>query len=254
MGRKKWLAAGVVLAIAAGMLAGCSKEAKQEKGAGTKTEDTKDADTKEADTKAGDTKTAAGEEQGSTEKEAPYSAENPAHITYKSLAWILAEQDETKKVIDEWNEAHPEIQVEYVQGDWGTVDQEMLTSFETGDVPDIFQYWTAPIQMWKERGFLADLTPMLDDEMKADVDQGVWGLMTSTDGKLTALPYQCEVDMIFYNKEMFKEKGIEAPTVEKPWTLDELIDAARLLNDETNDVKGIAVQGLNWAARFFNDS
>ena len=183
-----------------------------------------------------------------------YSAENPAHITYKSLAWMLDEQDETQAVINEWNEAHPEIQVEYIQGDWGTVDQEMLTSFETGDVPDIFQYWTPPIQLWKERGFLTDLTPMLDDEMKNDVNQEVWDLMTSSDGKITALPYQSEVDMIYYNKTMFEEKGIEAPAADDPWTLDELIDAARKLNDDSKGVKGIAIKGLNWAARFFNDS
>ena len=195
-----------------------------------------------------------GGKQKNETDEGGYSAENPVHLTYKSLAWILAEQDETKAVIDEWNAEHPEIQVEYVQGDWGTVDQEMLTSFETGDVPDIFQYWTSPIQLWKERGFLADLSPMLDDAMKEDVNPEVWDLMTSSDGKITALPFQSEVDMIYYNKTMFQEKGIEAPTVDDPWTLDEMIDAARKLNDDSKGIKGIAVKGLNWAARFFNDS
>lgn len=195
-----------------------------------------------------------GGKQKNETDEGGYFAENPVHLTYKSLAWILAEQDETKAVIDEWNAEHPEIQVEYVQGDWGTVDQEMLTSFETGDVPDIFQYWTSPIQLWKERGFLADLSPMLDDAMKEDVNPEVWDLMTSSDGKITALPFQSEVDMIYYNKTMFQEKGIEAPTVDDPWTLDEMIDAARKLNDDSKGIKGIAVKGLNWAARFFNDS
>lgn len=187
-------------------------------------------------------------------EETPYSAENPAYITYKSLAWMLAEQDETMAIIDEWNAEHPEIQVEYVQGDWSTVDQEMLTAFETGDVPDIVHYWTGPIQLWKERGFLADISPMLDEEMKADVDEDVWDLMTSSDGKITALPFQSEVDVIYYNKDMFEEKGIEAPTIDDPWTLDELIEAARILNDEENGVKGIAIKGLEWAARYLNDS
>lgn len=224
MKKKRWIKTATALLLTAAMtmgaLSGCKGNTKEDK----KTED------------------------------GAYSAENPAHITYKSLAWILAEQDETKKVIDEWNAEHPEIQVEYIQGDWGTVDQEMLTSFETGDVPDIFQYWTSPIQLWKERGFLSDLSPMIDDEMKVDVNPEVWDLMTSSDGKITALPYQSEVDMIYYNKTMFAEKGIEAPTVEKPWTLDEMIEAAQKLNDDSKGVKGIAVKGLNWAARFFNDS
>ncbi len=182
------------------------------------------------------------------------AAKEPVRIIYKSLAWLKAEQDMTQAVINEWNETHPEIQVEYAQGDWGTVDQEMLTGFETGDVPDIFHYWTAPITLWKQFGYLADLTPMINDEMQNDVNGEIWNLFRTADGKITALPFQSEVDMIFYNKDMFEAKGITPPTADKLWTLDELIEAGKKLNDPDNGVYGLAIQGLNWGARFFNDS
>jgi len=188
----------------------------------------------------------------SGKKQAPANA--PVHITYKSLAWIQAEQTETKAVIDEWNAAHPEIQVEYVQGSWDTVDQELLTSFETGDVPDIFHYWTGPIMLWKARGYLADLSPMLDNDMKNDVNSDIWSLFKTSDNKIIAVPFQSEVDMIFYNKDLFAEKGIEVPTLDKLWTLDDAINAARKLTDPSRDIKGIAIQGLSWSSRFLNDS
>jgi ABC-type glycerol-3-phosphate transport system substrate-binding protein len=167
---------------------------------------------------------------------------------------MQAEQESTKAVIDEWNAGHPEIQVEYVQGDWGTADQELLTSFETGDVPDIFHYWTGPIMLWKARGYLADLSPMLDEAMKNDVNGDVWNLYTTPDNRITALPFQMEVDMIFYNKDLFAEKGIPVPALDNLWTLDDMIEAARKLNDPERGIRGIAIAGLGWSARYINDS
>jgi len=183
-----------------------------------------------------------------------FSAENPAHITYYSLAWILAEQNETRRVIDEWNSMRPDIQVEYIQGDWGTVDQYLLTAFETGDVPDIFHYWAAPILVWRDRGFLADLAPMLTDEMRNDVIQDIWDLFTSVEGYITALPFQKEVQMLFYNVDMFAAADITAPTPDNPWTLDQLIEYGRLLTDESQHITGLGLQGMGWLARYFNDN
>ena len=190
---------------------------------------------------------------GCSKKDAA-SGDGVVNITYKSLAWIKAEQDETKAVIDDWNRANPQIQVEYVQGDWGTVDQELLISFETGDVPDIFHYWTGPIMLWKARGYLADMSPMLDSAIKNDVNGDIWNLFTTQDGKIIALPFQCEVDMVFYNKDLFAEKNIELPTLNNLWTLDDLINAARQLNDPSRGIKGLAIVGLDHAVRHFNDT
>lgn len=181
-------------------------------------------------------------------------AEEPVTITFESLAWIKAEQDATREVIDAWNAEHPEIQVQLIQGDWGGINAELLTGFETGDVPDMFHYWTAPIMTWKENGWMADLSPMLDDELYDDVDEEVWKALSSSDGKIIALPYQNECDVVFYNKDMFDAAGIVAPTVENPWTLDELIENCKLLTDAENDVYGLQIKNLwHLGVRYFNE-
>lgn len=180
--------------------------------------------------------------------------EEPVTIRFLSLAWIKKEQDVTREVIDAWNAENPGIQVELIQGDWGTVDTELLTGFETGDVPDIFHYWTAPIMTWKTRDFLADLRPMLSDDMLADVQREMWDLFTTADGSITALPFQNECDVVFYNKAMFEAAGIEPPTIDDPWTMDDLVDAAVALSDPDNDVYGMDFHGGPVNVRYFNDT
>lgn len=178
----------------------------------------------------------------------------PVRLRFMSLAWIKNEQDTTKAVIDEWNAQNPGIQVELVQSDWGSIDTELLTGFETGDVPDIFHYWTAPIMTWKTRGFLADLSPMLTDIELGDVQEEVWDLYRTESGAITALPFQNESDIIFYNKTMFAEKGIEPPTMDNPWTFDQLVENAKLLSDPDSDVYGLCFHGGPVNVRYFNDT
>lgn len=182
------------------------------------------------------------------------SGDGVVTLTFESLAWIKAEQDATAEVIAAWNAEHPNIQVQLVQGSWGDINAELLTGFETGDVPDMFHYWMPPIMTWKENGWLADLTPMLDDELYGDVGEDVWNALRSSDGKIVALPYQNECDVIFYNKDLFAKAGVTAPTVDDPWTLDELIENCKKMTDPANDVYGLQIKGLwDYGSRYFND-
>lgn len=176
----------------------------------------------------------------------------PVTITFKSLAWLKAEQEETRAKIDQWNKEHPEIQVELVQGDWSNASQDLLTAFETGDVPDIFHFAQPEVSDWKNLGFLADLRPMLTDEDIADVNADVWAGLTSDDGAICGLPIQYEVDATFYNVDIFKKYGIEPPTMEDPWTFDEMVEVARSLQGkEGADFQGMSFPGLNNFGRVF---
>ena len=155
--------------------------------------------------------------------------DEPVTLVFKSLAWIKAEQDAQNKLIAQWNEEHPDIQVQIVSSDWGNASQELLTAFETGDVPDIFHYAQPIIADWKNLGFLEDLTPMLTEDDLADVNEDVWAGLKSDDGAIIGLPIQYEVDVTFYNKDIFEKYGIEPPTMDDPWTFDEMVEVAREL-------------------------
>ena len=66
----------------------------------------------------------------------------------------------------------------------------------------------------------------------------------------TSVPYQFTITNVFYNKTAFDKAGLEAPTVDEPWTLDELYENAKLLMEKGGVKYGIAMD--NSRARYDN--
>jgi hypothetical protein len=45
-------------------------------------------------------------------------------LRFQSLAWQKESVDANRQLVEEWNEDHPDIQVEYVQGSWDSVHDQ----------------------------------------------------------------------------------------------------------------------------------
>lgn len=112
------------------------------------------------------------------------------------------------------------------------------------DIATISTY-DAPI--WAENGWIEPLTPRIDklsdDEKKAydveDIFQTLRDALTYDDS-LYALPFYGESTMLYYNKEIFEEVGLEM-SLHPTW--DEVAEAARAIKDETGN-PGIVLRGL----------
>ena len=178
----------------------------------------------------------------------------PVRLVFKALTWIKAEQDKQKALIDQWNAENPDIQVDLVAGSWPTMSQELLTAFETGDVPDIFHYSQPIIADWKNLGYLEDMSGMITAEDKADVNPDVWAGLTNDKGQIIGIPIQYEVDVTYYNVDIFKKNNIEPPTMENPWTFDQLVEVARKLQGtEGSDFMGMGMPGPDHFGRVFTE-
>jgi len=158
----------------------------------------------------------------------------PVRVRFVSLAWQKQAVEAVKDVVSSWNRSNPAIQVDYAQVDWGAIHDYLLTSFQTGNVPDVFHYESIPILDFAKAGFLTDLTPMIPAEMRADIFPGAWQTVLTSGGKIYAIPYLWESLIILYNKKLFKEAGITPPTIQKPWTWDDLQKAAKTLTKDLN--------------------
>lgn len=158
----------------------------------------------------------------------------PVKLRFLSLAWQKQAIEANKAIVDAWNKANPNIQVEYVQGDWNSVNDYLLTSFESGDVPDVFHYEAPAIVDFAKRGYLTDLTPLIPEEAKKDVTKGAWDSVTLDDGKMYGFPFLMEPLIILYNPELFKAANVTPPSLDKPWTWDEFRNAAKALTKDTN--------------------
>lgn len=162
----------------------------------------------------------------------------PVTLRFQSLAWQPAAIKANKEIVDQWNADHPDIQVEYVQGSWESVHDELLTSFEGGDPPDVIHYESAAMQVFAEGGYLADLDGMLSEDFTSDISDEAWDTVEYDDYGTVGVPFLMENRLPIANKTMLDEAGIEVPTPEDPWTWDEFQDVAKQLT--TDDTYGVA--------------
>lgn len=169
--------------------------------------------------------------------EAPEDAE-PVTLRYQSLAWQQEAIDSNIAIVDAWNEANPLVQVEYVQGSWDSVQDQLLTEFETGEAPDLVHYESTPVIDFGRRGYLVDLTTVLSEDFMGTIRQGAWDTATD-DGAVYGVPFLMESSLFFANKTIFDEAGVEIPTIDSPWSWDDFQAAAAELT--TDDRFGVAL-------------
>ncbi len=167
-------------------------------------------------------------------------------LRFVSLAWQEQALQANHDIVAAWNAAHPEMPVEYVQGTWGSIHDYLITAFETGEVPDVFHYESSIIVDFAIRGYLADLAPMISKEMKDDILDVAWASVTRSNGAITGVPFLMESLVVLFNKNLFEAAGIEPPTLDRPWTWEDLCRAAlQLTRDKDSD--GVMDQ---WGAAF----
>lgn len=155
-------------------------------------------------------------------------------LRFVSLAWQERSIATNLSIVKEWNDQHPDLQVEYIQGTWNSAHDYLITAFETGDVPDIFHYESSVIIDYAMRGYLTDLAPYITTEMKNDILDVAWATVTRPNGEVGGIPFLIESLVVLYNKSLFDEAGIVPPTIEKPWTWDDLRKAAITLTKDTD--------------------
>jgi len=156
-------------------------------------------------------------------------------LRFLSLAWQEKTIAINKEIIAEWNRIHPEMEVEYIQGTWDSAHDYLITTFETGDVPDIFHYESSVIIDYAMRGYLTNLAPYISTEMKNDILDVAWATVTRPNGEVTGIPFLVESLVVLYNKNLFEKNGIVPPTINNPWNWDDLQLAAKKLTKDFNN-------------------
>lgn len=157
----------------------------------------------------------------------------PVKLEFLSLAWQKESVEANKALVEEWNTANPDIQVEYVQGSWDNVNDQLVASFEGGDPPDIIHNDSPALASFASRGYLLNLSDRLPAELKNDIPQTAWDTVTFDGGKgeqgVYGVPFLQESQVIIANKKLLDQAGVRIPTTEEPWTWDEFAQVARKL-------------------------
>jgi multiple sugar transport system substrate-binding protein len=94
---------------------------------------------------------------------------------------------------------------------------------------------------WLEdlRPYLADPKLTAPDYDFADMSPGALRTITQPDGRIDSLPLEPDAWLIYYNKQIFKDRGLQYPK-----TFDEMLATARKINDPAKGICGFIGRGL----------
>ncbi|MFI9767867.1 ABC transporter substrate-binding protein [Streptomyces sp. NPDC052415] len=159
-------------------------------------------------------------------------------LRFQSLAWQEESVAVNKELVEEWNASHPDVEVEYVQGSWDSVHDQLLTSFEGGEAPDIVHDASDDLADFAYGGHLADLTDLLPDRLKADIPERSWQTVTFGDG-IYGVPFLQEPRVLIANATWLRKSGVRIPTPEHPWTWPEFRRIAE-------ELSGDGTYGVAW--------
>jgi ABC-type glycerol-3-phosphate transport system substrate-binding protein len=149
---------------------------------------------------------------GNEPEQGASSPARPVQITFQSLAFQDATVAATQKIVEDWNQANPDVTVELRQGSWDNVHDQLLTQFEAGTAPDVIHGESSDVMGFGAQGFLADLTPHLSQDVKAAVPEQLWTSVSTSDGKIVAAPTLMQTYIAFANTRAFEDAGVEVPS------------------------------------------
>lgn len=155
------------------------------------------------------------------------------------FAWVSNENDRAQwqAFVDAAKEQDPNFALTFEGPSFNDYWTKVKTRMTESDAPCILTTQAARAQ--ELQGIL---TP-LDDLIKAEgVDISVYNKAMmegmTLDGKVMALPYDAEPDVLYYNKKMFKEAGLKAPGTN--YTTDQFLADAKALT--SGDTYGVAIK------------
>lgn len=195
---------------AAGMLAGCggNKDAGTTVAAG--------GSTAAVDAKTGD----------DTKAE---SAKEPVVINYYD--WDIPDE----KFIEEFNAANPDIQVvaHSIPANGERLTKLDILAMSGGDM-DVMPISDGDQFTRFESGMLAPLDEFIErDGLDMEKSFGKYAVWGQSDGKYYGIPFRATQSVVFYNKDMFDQAGVEYPSDD--WTLEEYIETARKMAEWGKD-------------------
>lgn len=156
------------------------------------------------------------------------SSSGKVDLTFGSYAWQGPTLAANKRIVAQWNKAHPDIHVQYVQMDPNTVHDKLVTEFSSNTAPDIIHDEADDLAGFAKQGYIQNLGSELPADLKNGISPGVWNSVTF-DGGIYGIPSLLQSYVVFANASLFKQAGVTLPTLQNPWTWSQFAAAAKKL-------------------------
>ena len=152
--------------------------------------------------------------------------------------------DAFQAVVDKYNASQDEVEVVVQAQPYNDFDEKLMQAVRNGTGPDIALDYAATVANYLSDGFVADLSQYIDDseigipDFESSVAPGIYEEATQfdEDGTVYIMPAVTTGTVFYYNKTMYDELGLSAPT-----TWDELVSNCQTIKD----AKGIMGFGFD---------
>lgn len=139
-------------------------------------------------------------------------AGNAVTINWWHITTAEAQQAVWKKMADDYMKDHPNVKINITVLDNQAFKDKLATVMQSGNPPDLFQSWGGGVlKQYADAGLVQDLTDAVKKNGLVDqLSPGAVGLY-SADGKIYGIPWDAGMVGFWYNKDLFKKAGIDAP-------------------------------------------
>lgn len=141
----------------------------------------------------------------------------------------------TKQAVELFAEAHPGVKVRVEGIGWGRKGTAALNLALTARTDiNLFRVSSHDLPRYASEGLLSEVGPHLSQEDKADFFPNAFD-GARYKGKIFAWPLWVTAKVILANTDIFKERGVELPSFDKPWSWAEFVEACRYLSFSRKD-------------------
>ena len=164
------------------------------------------------------------------------SLAEPVKVTFWGQSLAPADRVALDMIIEEYEAQNPEVDVEYVPVSATETDEsKLMTAVRGGVGPDVYFLNRFATQERASQGLLENLQPFIDAEgvdLAAEYMDFAWGDVSNEDG-VFALPFDTDARVLFYNKGMLEDAGVDVSIFDPangPMTTEQAMEAAAKLN------------------------
>jgi multiple sugar transport system substrate-binding protein len=217
---KRFIGIGLIAMLVVGMLAGCTSSSSSKSSSSSNPASSTDNVTTAV----------------------PSSGEK---IKLSYMSWKNeTEMTNIKKIADTFMKEHPNVEVDLQPVPYNEYLSKLNTLMAADQAPDVFYLPEFMDIDWGKKGVALDLAPYLQS---SDLNNKLINQIVYRDGdKVWAIANGVGTLLMYYNKKLFQDAGIEPPSKDPlhPWTWDQFIAANKKLTTDQSG-KHPGEQGFN---------
>lgn len=163
----------------------------------------------------------------------------PVTISYFTFSAAPDHLEDLDQMIAAFEAEHPEVTVEVETAPFDDYFTRLQALIAGGEAPDVFELNYESFPGYAARGALLDLGPLAEGDagFSADIFYPRAYDAFKYDEQQYALPATFSTVVLYYNKDLFDQAGVDYPTAD--WTWDDAVTAAQEITDPDAGVWGL---------------